>query len=157
MPSGAVQAWLVAYRAGVDRNAYGEPLSSLQSSPIRRVGASGGHYVGASTMAFASGPSTGLYFHPVRLIDQADCYRSLSHSTCLMRSCTDAQRKKGFNLLHAGRKRIQGMVGQAVVLKYTPHLRFVMDESATRGNRVLDIIEDIEKTFPPHEDSSEDH
>ncbi len=70
---------------------------------------------------------------------------------------TDAQRKKGFNLLHAGRKRIQGMVGQAVVLKYTPHLRFVMDESATRGNRVLDIIEDIEKTFPPHEDSSEDH
>lgn len=70
---------------------------------------------------------------------------------------TDAQRKKGFNLLHSGRKKIQGMVGQAVVLKYTPHLRFVMDESATRGNRVLDIIEDIEKTFPPHEDSSEDH
>ena len=70
---------------------------------------------------------------------------------------TDAQRKKGFNLLHNGRKKIQGIVGQAVVLKYTPHLRFVMDESATRGNRVLDIIEDIERTFPPHEDSSEDH
>ena len=46
------------------------------------------------------------------------------------------------------RKRIQGLVGRAVVLKYTPTLRFVMDDSIVRGNRVLQIIEELEKTSP---------
>ena len=56
------------------------------------------------------------------------------------------QQKRGFNLLVRHRKRIQGLVGREVVLKYTPTLRFVMDDSVLRGNRVLSIIEDLEKT-----------
>src|SRR6476469_3813677 len=55
------------------------------------------------------------------------------------------QKKHGFNRLSAHRKRIQGLVGRAVVLKYTPSLKFVMDDSVVRGNRVLEIIEDIDK------------
>jgi ribosome-binding factor A len=70
---------------------------------------------------------------------------------------TDEQKKRGFKLLQSERKKIQGMVGHAVVLKYTPHLRFVMDESVPRGNRVLQIIEDIERSSPPHEGPPEDH
>ena len=58
------------------------------------------------------------------------------------------QQKRGFDLLTRHRKRIQGMVSRAVVLKYTPTLRFLMDDSVVRGNRVLQIIEDIEKTTP---------
>jgi ribosome-binding factor A len=58
------------------------------------------------------------------------------------------QQKRGFSLLVRHRKRIQGLVSRAVVLKYTPRLRFLMDDSVVRGNRVLQIIEDLEKSMP---------
>ena len=61
---------------------------------------------------------------------------------------TADQQKRGFALLRRHRKRIQGLVGGAIVLKYTPTLRFVMDDSVVRGNRVLAIIEELEKTNP---------
>ncbi len=61
------------------------------------------------------------------------------------------QQKKAFALLQKHRKRIQGLVGQAVVLKYTPQLRFVLDDSLTRGNHILKILDEIERTVPPHE------
>ncbi len=68
-----------------------------------------------------------------------------------------AQVKQGMELLQQERKRIQGLVGRAVVLKYTPQLRFVLDESISRGNRVLKILDEIERSSPPHEGSSQDH
>ena len=58
------------------------------------------------------------------------------------------QQKRGVSLLMRHRKRIQGLVGRAVVLKYTPTLRFLMDDSIARGNRVLGIIEELEKAAP---------
>jgi ribosome-binding factor A len=70
---------------------------------------------------------------------------------------TEEQRKKSFDLLQKQRKRIQGLVGRAVVLKYTPQLRFVMDESITRGNRVLEILDEIERSSPPYEGPPKDH
>jgi ribosome-binding factor A len=69
----------------------------------------------------------------------------------------DGQVKEGMELLHQERKRLQGLVGRAVVLKYTPQLRFVLDESISRGNRVLAIIDEIERSSPPHEGSPKDH
>ena len=69
----------------------------------------------------------------------------------------DTQIKQGMDLLQKERKRIQGLVGRAVVLKYTPQLRFVLDESISRGNRVLEILDEIERSSPPHEGSPEDH
>jgi ribosome-binding factor A len=49
------------------------------------------------------------------------------------------------------------MMARAVVLKYTPTLRFVMDDSVVRGNRVLQIIEELEKNSPTtSEDTSEE-
>ena len=59
------------------------------------------------------------------------------------------QQKRGQLLLAEHRTRIQGLVGRAVVLKYTPTLRFVMDDSVARGNKVLSIIEELEKNMPP--------
>ena len=61
---------------------------------------------------------------------------------------TVEQQKRGFAMLAQHRKRIQGLVGRAVVLKYTPTLRFVMDDSVVRGNRVLQIIDELEKSMP---------
>ena len=58
------------------------------------------------------------------------------------------QQKRGFQSLNEHRVRIQGLVARAVVLKYTPTLKFVFDDSIVRGNRVLQIIEEIEKSTP---------
>jgi ribosome-binding factor A len=59
-----------------------------------------------------------------------------------------AQKRKGMEALESNRKRIQGLVGRGVVLKYTPQLRFVLDDSVERGNKVLKILEDLDKSTP---------
>jgi ribosome-binding factor A len=70
---------------------------------------------------------------------------------------TAEQKKRGIALLQKERKRIQTLVGQAVVLKYTPQLRFVFDDKAIeRGNRVLEILDELERTSPPDEGASKD-
>ena len=58
------------------------------------------------------------------------------------------QQRRGLEKLQEHRIRIQGLVGQSVVLKFTPTLKFVIDDSLVRGNKVLQIIEEIEKTLP---------
>ncbi len=70
---------------------------------------------------------------------------------------TAEQRKKAATLLKKESKRLQALVGRAVVLKYTPHLKFVVDHSIERGSRVLEIINDLEKLTPDDEDLSENH
>ncbi len=56
------------------------------------------------------------------------------------------QQKNALQMLQKNRKRIRGLVGRAVILKYTPELRFVVDESIEKGNRVLKILEELDKT-----------
>lgn len=58
---------------------------------------------------------------------------------------TADQQKRGAAVLEEHRLRIQDIMARSVVLKYTPKLRFVLDDSVVRGNRVLEIIEEIEK------------
>lgn len=70
---------------------------------------------------------------------------------------TAEQRKRALSLLNQARKRIQGMVGRAVVLKYTPLLRFELDETIERGNRILRILDEIETSAPVNEEPSKDH
>jgi ribosome-binding factor A len=65
------------------------------------------------------------------------------------------QQKRGFSLLTRHRNRIQGLVARAIVLKYTPRLRFLMDDSVVRGNKVLFILEEVEKTLPPDLEDSQ--
>jgi ribosome-binding factor A len=61
---------------------------------------------------------------------------------------TSEQKKTALDLLQKKRPLLQASVAKTVVLKFTPRLKFVLDESVDRGNRVLNIIEDIEKTLP---------
>jgi len=56
------------------------------------------------------------------------------------------QQRTGLAMLQKNRARIQGLVAKAVILKYTPQLRFMVDDSVPRGNRVLDIIAELERT-----------
>ncbi len=58
------------------------------------------------------------------------------------------QQRTGLLLLTQHRARIQGFVAKSVILKYTPQLRFLVDDSVSRGNRVLAIIEELEKAPP---------
>ena len=58
------------------------------------------------------------------------------------------QKKNALALLKKGRIRIQQLMAKEVILKYTPHLRFVVDDSVARGNHVLQIIEQMEKDQP---------
>ena len=66
------------------------------------------------------------------------------------------QQKRGLSLLTRHRKRIQGLVARSVILKYTPTLKFVMDDSVVRGNRVLEIIEELDKTSQADPDQNPD-
>ena len=65
------------------------------------------------------------------------------------------QQKRGIQMLNEHRIRIQGLVGKSVVLKFTPTLKFVFDDSIVRGNRVLQIMEELEKATPAEEDSED--
>ena len=58
------------------------------------------------------------------------------------------QQKRGFSLLTLHRKRIQGLVARDVILKYTPTLKFLLDDSVLRGNRVLSILSELEQANP---------
>jgi ribosome-binding factor A len=58
------------------------------------------------------------------------------------------QKTRGLELLESNRIRLQSVLGKAVVLKYTPTLKFLVDDSLVRGNRVLQILDELEKTLP---------
>jgi ribosome-binding factor A len=55
------------------------------------------------------------------------------------------QQKRALQVLEENRIRIQGLMAKSVVLKYTPTLKFLVDDSIVRGNRVLQIIDELEK------------
>jgi ribosome-binding factor A len=69
----------------------------------------------------------------------------------------EEQRKKALSELDRHRKRIQGLVGKAVILKYTPQLRFILDESIEQGNKVLKIIDELEHAAPSDENTPKDN
>ena len=46
--------------------------------------------------------------------------------------------------LEANRAALQADLARHVVLKYTPHLVFHLDDSIERGSRVLEILQEIE-------------
>ena len=51
--------------------------------------------------------------------------------------------KSVIDKLEAHRPALQATLSRHVVLKYTPHLIFHLDESIKRGARVLEILDDL--------------
>lgn len=62
---------------------------------------------------------------------------------------TPAQRKQALATLTERAKLIQSRVGGQVRLKFTPELRFQIDDSIEQGNRVLAILDQLEQEPPP--------
>jgi ribosome-binding factor A len=62
---------------------------------------------------------------------------------------SEAEAKAAMSVLHASRAVLQHLLSKRVILKYTPHLHFKLDESIERGTRVISILEQIE--IPPDE------
>lgn len=61
-------------------------------------------------------------------------------------SIRDPQRGEGIlKLVRRRRKEIQDLINRDLQLRYTPKLSFELDTSLVRGDRVLDIIAEIEK------------
>src|SRR5262247_977864 len=82
-------------------------------------------------------------------VNDVDVSGDLQHASVFLSILGNAeQQRTGLAMLKKSRSRIQNLVAKSVILKYTPHLRFVIDDSVARGNRVLDIIAELEKTSP---------
>jgi ribosome-binding factor A len=58
-------------------------------------------------------------------------------------------KKRAMKLLQEKRGQVQFEMGRAIVLRWTPVISFHLDESVERGNRVLSILEELEKQEPP--------
>jgi len=56
-----------------------------------------------------------------------------------------AEKKRALNHITADRKQVQFEMARQITLKNTPVLRFRLDESVERGNRVIEIIEELEQ------------
>lgn len=90
-------------------------------------------------------------------VNDVDVTRDLQSATVYVGFVgSEEQKKKGIDLLQKERKRIQGLVARAIVLKYTPLLRFVLDDSVPRGNRILEILDELERSSLPHEGPPQD-
>ena len=61
---------------------------------------------------------------------------------------TAAQKKKAPSVLASVAGRIQSMVGGAVRLKFTPELRFQLDDSIEQGSRVVALLDALELQNP---------
>lgn len=49
--------------------------------------------------------------------------------------------------LHAARKELQSALSRRVILKFTPQLHFKLDETGERGDRILNILNEL--NLPP--------
>ena len=82
-------------------------------------------------------------------VNDVDCTGDLKSAVVFISILGNAdQQKRGLALLTENRSRLQGLVAKSVILRYTPTLRFVIDDSIVRGNRVMQIIEELDKTAP---------
>ena len=82
-------------------------------------------------------------------VNDVDCTGDLKSAVVFISILGNAdQQKRGLALLTEHRSRLQGLVAKSVILRYTPTLRFVVDDSIVRGNRVMQIIEELDKTSP---------
>lgn len=57
---------------------------------------------------------------------------------------TAAQQRDALARLEQHRAVLQAECAKRVVLKFTPHLHFKLDESVERGSRVLDILNELD-------------
>jgi ribosome-binding factor A len=83
-------------------------------------------------------------------VQQVDVTPDLKHAHVFISVIgSPEQSHEALAKLHAARATLQHLMSKRVVLKYTPHLHFKLDEAIERGTRVINILEEID--LPPDE------
>jgi ribosome-binding factor A len=81
-------------------------------------------------------------------VQQVDITPDLKHAHVFISVMgSHEQAKAAMARLHASRTTLQHLLSKRVVLKYTPHLHFKLDDSIERGTRIISILEEID--IPP--------
>ena len=92
-------------------------------------------------------------------IQQVDITPDLKHAHVYVSVIgTDAEAHAALATLHDARPGLQRTMSKRVVIKYTPHLHFKLDDTIVRGARVLDILGEIklpDDPLPAHADDME--
>jgi ribosome-binding factor A len=86
-------------------------------------------------------------------VNQVDVTPDLKNAHVYISVLGSKGRKEVLPKLEANRAALQSDLAKHVVLKYTPHLVFHLDDSVERGSRVLEIIQEIEPS--PEQESNE--
>ena len=61
---------------------------------------------------------------------------------------TPEQQKRGLAGLTRARGRIQGLLAHRVILKYTPHLEFLLDDTEVRAREIEHLIDEVNPDNP---------
>ncbi len=77
-------------------------------------------------------------------VNQVDVTPDLKSAHVYVSVLGSEGRKEVLPKLEANRATLQADLSKHVVLKYTPHLVFHLDDSIERGARVLEILQEIE-------------
>jgi ribosome-binding factor A len=85
-------------------------------------------------------------------VNQVDVTPDLKSAHVYISVLGSKGRKEVLPKLEASRVALQSGLSKHVVLKYTPHLVFHLDDSIERGDRVLEILQEIE---PPPSSENE--
>ncbi|HEY3662762.1 MAG TPA: 30S ribosome-binding factor RbfA [Chthoniobacterales bacterium] len=83
-------------------------------------------------------------------VNQVDVTPDLKSAHVFISVLGSKGRKEVLPKLEASRAALQSGLSKHIVLKYTPHLVFHLDDSIERGDRVLEILQEIEP--PPSSD-----
>jgi len=83
-------------------------------------------------------------------VQQVDITPDLKHAHVYISVMgNEAQTKAAMARLHDSRPHLQQLLSKRVVLKYTPHLHFKLDDTIERGTRIINLLESID--IPPDE------
>lgn len=81
-------------------------------------------------------------------VTRVDCATSLKNATVylsIMGAQNEAQEQKILQSVIKRKAELQYLMSQEVILKYTPVLHFVADHSIAEGDRVLELIRQMEE------------
>lgn len=82
-------------------------------------------------------------------VREVDIAPDLKHASVWMGILgTKEEQHASMAVLHAHRKDLQSLLSKRVVLKFTPQLHFKLDETGERGDRVLNILSELDLPEP---------
>ncbi len=77
-------------------------------------------------------------------VNQVDVTPDLKHAHVYVSVLEKEGQSTAMAKLEENRKALQAVLAKSIVLKYTPHLVFHLDDSIERGARVFEILREIE-------------